>query len=136
MAVKSTSRIPQLKEQLTREVDRLVFRIAHQIRNEAIRLIQQGTKSGRIYVRGGIRHQASAPGEAPATDTGNLVRSIRVDHQPASGRASVVVGAEYGAELEFGTRKMAPRPFLRPAVANVRQKIPELVKSISVKVGK
>ena len=40
--------------------------------------IQRGPNSGRIYEKYRPRrtHQASAPGQAPATDTGNLIGSI------------------------------------------------------------
>ena len=45
------------------------------IRGEAIRSIQTGPKSGRTYEKYNPRrtHKASAPGQAPASDTGNLV---------------------------------------------------------------
>jgi len=130
MALKS--RIPQVRAAITQEMDRFVLRVANSIRNNAVEAIMRGQKSGRMYGN----HRASAPGEAPATDTGALVRSIRVEHTPGTGTARVVVGAEYAAKLEFGTRTIAPRPFLRPAVAKTRRQMPELAKSITIKVGK
>ena len=53
---------------------------AQLIRGEAIKSIQTGPKSGRIYEKYNPRrtHKASAPGQAPASDTGNLVRNIIV----------------------------------------------------------
>lgn len=129
------SKIPQLKQSINQEIDRLVFRVAHQIRNNAVESIQRGTKSGREYRRGSVTHRASAPGESPATDTGALVRSIRVDHQPGSGVADVVAAARYAAFLEFGTRKMAARPFLRPAAEKVKTQLPDLVKKVKITVG-
>ena len=53
------------------------------IRGEAVKSIQTGMKSGRIYEKYNPRrtHRASAPGEAPASDTGNLVRNIRVEQK-------------------------------------------------------
>lgn len=67
-------------------------------------------KSGRIY--GG--HQASAPGESPAIDEGDLSNSIR---QEKIDEASYRVGStdEKAPHLEFGTSRIAPRPFLTPA---------------------
>jgi len=132
----SKSRIPEAQAAIAREMDGLVFRIANSIRNEAVKLVQSGSRSGRTYKRGGVTHQASAPGEPPKTDTGALMRSIRVEHTPGSGTARVVVGAKYAAELEFGTKKMAPRPFLRPAIAKVQSMVAELLKSVSIKVEK
>ena len=76
-----------------------------------------GPKSGRMYKvsRTGKQHQASAPGQAPAIDTGNLVNSIR--HQRVGQEnARTYTNTEYAAHLEFGTAKMAPRPFMTPAM--------------------
>lgn len=99
-------------------VEQVIFRGTESVRNEMIRLIQDTPKSGRIYQRGGVEHQASAPGEPPASDTGNLVNSITTRY---AGEYSgfVTVGAEYGPYLEYGTQKMEPRPFARIALANV-----------------
>lgn len=63
-------------------------------------------------------HVASAPGEPPAIDTGNLANSMA--HQmigPTEGE--VTVGAEYSVELEMGAARIAARPFLGPAVEKV-----------------
>jgi hypothetical protein len=50
------------------------------IRGEAIKSIQSGAKSGVMYQMYNPRreHRASAPGQAPASDTGNLVSKIIV----------------------------------------------------------
>lgn len=74
-----------------------------------------GSKSGRIYNVQGKRHQASAPGEPPARDTGNLARSISVTKQ-GNAHYIIGVGAEYAIPLEFGSGRIAARPFARPAV--------------------
>lgn len=67
-------------------------------------------------------HQASAPGEPPATDIGTLVNNI-IAEKLAPGRSGVGAGkpAFYWKWLEFGTSFMEPRPFVRPAVALARQ---------------
>ena len=53
---------------------------AQQIRGEAIQSIQTGSKSGIVYQKYNPKreHRASAPGESPASDTGNLVSKIIV----------------------------------------------------------
>lgn len=66
-------------------------------------------------------HRASAPGEAPAIDLGNLRGSIFAE-MTSKTTAIVGVGAEYGIYLEYGTRKMAKRPYIRPAVDEVKVK--------------
>jgi hypothetical protein len=79
------------------------------------------TKSGNEYDRGGKVHVASAPGEAPARDTGHLGQSTTfklapVDNNPEK-IASVVVRASYAFALEFGRvdGTIKARPFVRPA---------------------
>lgn len=78
--------------------------------------------SGRVYTRpGGKTHQASAPGEPPTTDTGRLINAIATAIT-ATGLlvTKVAVGVRlaiaYWRDLEFGTVRVAPRPFIRPAV--------------------
>jgi len=113
---------------------------AHRIRNNAIKSIARGTKSGRTYLWRGANpgeepdsfirsslghwfpvkfrakpHKASAPGEAPATDEGELIASIMVDDRKRAIEVGSVAGAPYAEFLETGTRTMKARPFLEPA---------------------
>lgn len=71
--------------------------------------ILNGPKTGIIYKRsGGRTHQASAPGEAPANDTGNLLKSV--EYKARSTELVWGYTAKYGRFLELGTRKMKKRP--------------------------
>lgn len=81
---------------------------------EIKRRIQNGPASGRVYQKYNPRrvHQASAPGQAPMTDTGRLVSSIMLDIRPLT--ATVGSRLAYAAHLEYGTRRMAPRPVWMP----------------------
>lgn len=77
--------------------------------------ILSGSKSGRRYGT----HTSSAPGEAPANWTGELVKSISVQK---NGRTSFVfVAAKYAEFLEFGTSKMRARPFIIPAFLRTKK---------------
>lgn len=58
----------------------------------------------------------SQPGAPPADPSGHLAAAIAVVRTPA-GDVTVKVDTPYAADLEYGTRRMAARPFLRPAVA-------------------
>lgn len=118
VAVKINWRGPQTPA-ITQAVGRGLLAAANIHRNESVRMVQQGPKSGRMYGR----HQASAAGEAPASDTGRLANSILVRHTPGTLTASVVCTAAYGLALEFGTRHMAPRPFMRPPISTKRAEI-------------
>lgn len=95
------------------------------IRADAQKLIQQGPKSGQMYGD----HRASAPGEAPATDTGNLVRSITID-KPTPDAVTITCRAPYAAALELGTDdgRIEERPFMRPAFNRNKDAVVELMK--------
>lgn len=82
-----------------------------------VELSQPGT--GRTYIRRGVVHQASAPGEPPAVDTGRLRGSVHTSATGNEGAVRVGVIAPYAAALEFGApeRSLLPRPYLRPALA-------------------
>ncbi len=80
------------------------------------------SKSGREYRRpSGTVYRASAPGEAPAIRSGNLLRSIR-ESFPDALTGQITIEAPYAEFLEEGTDLMAARPFVRPAVEAVREK--------------
>ena len=65
-------------------------------------------------------HQASSPGEAPATDTGGLITSV---YFKKDGTAAIAGSRlAYAYYLEFGTQKIAPRPSWTPAAEAVQPK--------------
>ena len=74
-----------------------------------------------ISIGGGHGKNPSKPGEPPHLQKGNLVSSI---HTETIGELSamVAVNADYGVFLEYGTSKMAARPFLFPAVKRHTQR--------------
>ena len=100
----------------------IVMATAQNIRTHAIRAIQGGPKTGKAYKKSSPNrtHRASAPGQAPATDTGRLVSSIAADITGLT--AEVSANVQYAAPLEFGTVNMDPRPFLQPALESEREK--------------
>ncbi len=66
------------------------------------------------------RFVPSAPGEPPRKRTGWLQRFTAHEVTREGGGAVVARvgnGLKYARHLELGTRTMAPRPFLRPALA-------------------
>lgn len=58
----------------------------------------------------------SLPGNPPNTQTGTLHKSITRTVAEA-GKVLVGTAVEYGPYLEFGTSRMAPRPWIRRALA-------------------
>lgn len=90
-------------------------------------------KTGRLYPVMGAQHKASAPGEAPANRTGNLIQSIYHDVL-SHNRLEFGETAKYAKYLEDGTKKkgsntflMKPRPHLRPVVEENNYKINEMI---------
>jgi len=69
----------------------------------------------RAHARLGI-HTASAPGQAPATDSGYLASHIPVDVSRRAFTGEVGYFARYGGFLEGGTQYMAARPAWEPAL--------------------
>lgn len=100
-----------------------------EVTNEVRRRLSQPGK-GRTYRRGQVLHRASRPGSPPAVDTGRLRASYtwRVGEDAQGPYVEIGTNVLYAPFLEFGTRKMAPRPHLRPSVNAIRSKITRLIR--------
>lgn len=110
---------PEATRQMAGQASMVIRAMASGIVTEMRRLMSL-PKTGRSYRRGRTAiHIASAPGQAPAVDTGTLTNSINFQMQGEL-QATVTVNAEYAAYLEYGTRHMAARPYARPAIDKVR----------------
>jgi len=127
-------RIERVKQQYVSNAKQLVGIAAGLIRETAVDSILQGPKTGIIYSRGtSAPHQASAAGEAPANDTSYLSKRIFINMDADGLGADVESLAEYSSFLEFGTTKMAARPFMHPAAEANRPKIRRLVQQMKAK---
>lgn len=110
-------------------VGRALFVGGDMIKAEASRSITEGAVSGK-------NHVPSLPGEAPNEDTGHLRTNIEVT-QVAPLRVEVSSNARYAAALEFGTSKMAARPYMGPAARRKRKEVVTVVtKAIDAAVSK
>lgn len=108
-------------EAVVREVGKALFAGAETIAVEAQLSITRGSVSGR-------NHVPSRPGEAPNNDTGVLANNIEAALvEPL--KAEVSSNAPYSVPLEYGTSKMAARPFMRPARDAKRREVVQLVKA-------
>lgn len=135
--VRLISNFAQVEARIAGQIPPAVFRACHAVRNEWEKGLT-GTRKGRRYkvpgtgttgVRGsGTYYTASAAGEAPARRLGDLAKSIRVMPRILPGRAQARVGTdlEYALYLEHGTRHMAPRPSLRPALNRAMPEIEDI----------
>lgn len=59
----------------------------------------------------------SAPGDPPRDPAGHLAGALAVSLDDAHSAVTVVAASPQARFLEYGTRTMAARPFIRPAVA-------------------
>lgn len=69
----------------------------------------------------------SAPGDPPHLVTGELQESI--GYVVVGDGLQLTASAEHGAYLEFGTSKLAARPFLRPTMQEEAGKVLEILAS-------
>lgn len=121
-----------IESQIEREIAKAKIGAGKLVEGEARRSIQTRSDSGRtVKVRGGV-HTISKEGDAPNTDTGTLQRSLQTEIKGSD----VYVGTanDYAPHLEYGTKKMKPRPFLLPALRAKSSDILELLKG-AVKKG-
>lgn len=126
-------------ERMTTEIDKALFASALYVQGVIITKISRGGRSsgaksvkrlssvGNNKFNRSDQQSRSAPGEPPKSDTGRLVGSIRVEHSFLT--ASVGSDVLYAPFLEFGTSKMAERPYLRPSLDESENKIQELIEA-------
>lgn len=93
--------------------------------------IEAGVKAEMSTPKSGVTygdHQASAPGEAPAVDTGAYLNDVRaqVDGQ----RAIVGTNQEQAAILEYGGEAIAARPVWRKVAKQVEEAFIERVRNL------
>lgn len=124
-----------LSKQLGPHVAKAVFRGGRLVQSRVIKRIQKPQGVGQWVTRyqpgqKPYQHLASAPGQSPNSDTGELVRGIQVEI--VSG--DVIVGVESSQDdkalaLEFGTTdgRLKPRPFLIPSLEESRREITQLI---------
>jgi hypothetical protein len=144
----------------TNRVYRALVASAYAIQGRIRQSLQAGGKSGRVYpwkvatkaekpdlwvgpmpngfvlpaVLRPKPHIASAPGQAPATDTGLLVKRWIVEQEKAYREVTVGTTLKYAAYLEYGAlnAKIDPRPSFRPAV---NAEIPYMLARVNAALG-
>lgn len=99
---------------LEQKLDKRVALKAQELRSIIVETLSEAG-TGRVYGN----HQASAPGQPPAVDTGTYRQSWQV-RKRAVGVYAVSTNQARGPALEFGSRTIAPRPHLRPSVEKLK----------------
>lgn len=97
--------------------------------------IRTGAKTGRVYRRyKPFRiHQASAPGQAPAEDLGNLSRSfvaVQTKINQYAYKNTVGSNLSYAAALEYGypDRNLLPRPYMSVALRQLKAEVTDILR--------
>lgn len=107
---------------MTDAVERALFHAGELVQTEAQLSITRGSVSGR-------NHVPSSPGEPPNQDSGVLAGNIETT-RAGKLRVRVTSKAGYSSALEFGTSKMAARPFMRPARDKMRPQVEKLIADV------
>jgi len=122
MPAKLESRLPQISKQVHQALASTTKRAAEDT-TRRLHLAMDDQKHGRIYGA----HQASAPGEPPASESGKLEGSIKVE--PQGDTDHVVYSDDPKAEwLELGTDHIEPRPMWGPVSEIVRSELPQIAR--------
>lgn len=116
-----------VKAKRSKQMVAILYAAGQEIEIAAEKSITEGSVSGK-------NHVPSAPGQPPNADTRfldtNIETEIKANSPPT---VHVTSKAPYSAALEFGTSKMAERPFMRPAAAKVKREIAKRIAKDLVK---
>lgn len=121
-------KLDKITDDLKKEMAAALYIGGLKIDENAKNSIQRETKTGRTYNRGTVAHRASAEGQAPANDTARLVGSFAVSQSANKLAVRIKSGGQskngkivkYAVDLEFGTKNMGARPFMKPALEKSR----------------
>lgn len=107
--------------------------VVNDTRTEAVQGIQRGPATGQQRADGS---RASAPGQYPMSDTGRLANSVEAKLPTASNMTAMVgTNVIYGRYLEFGTSRMAARPWLLPSFNKAKDGVEiKLKKAIEARI--
>lgn len=101
----NTTRLDEIAAQLGVRTDRIVAMAANEVVGNA---------------QASMGESPSQPGDPPGVDTGALRASGHTEHIKENTYAAVF-STDYAEFLEYGTPKMAARPYLGPAVFQMMQ---------------
>lgn len=113
------SLILSIEAALKREVKRQT----NALEKEAVDLVLNSEKTGKVYRRNSVEHKSSAPGEPFASDTGQTIKQFDTEIRDGGLEGLFVARGKNAKRLELGTENMEPRPFARPALSNRKDAI-------------
>lgn len=127
--IKVEDNSPELFGKLEKALSRFVRKGTAHIEGELKTSIAE-PKSGKEYKRkGGKVHQASAPGESPASDSSNYINSIGPPIYENSLESKIGTPLEYPIYLEEGTATIEERPLWERTATEVLPTLDALLAS-------
>ena len=112
----------QFSKDIENQMDKRLKKAGIVVVGETKRLLGVQGNPSKASKMAGARVTHSKPGEPPRWQTKTLRKSIARERAGYL-KEHVGTNVEYAAWLELGTNKMAPRPYLRPALAISQKKI-------------
>jgi len=123
-----TAALENMTPEIERQVSMGVKEAGEELRMDIIKRYNRGPASGRTYQKYNPRrtHKASAPGQAPMTDTGRLANGTRTKN---AGHLAVEVFnlVRYASILEYGSRRIKARPAWVPATEKMRARFVKIL---------
>ena len=104
-------------------IKQLIYKATSSVEKDVKLGINTGPASGK---RRRDDSRASAPGEYPMADKGELAGKVSFDIRGNTG--IVTSSAKYSKHLEYGTQKMKARPFMFPSLEKNRARILKMFK--------
>lgn len=161
MIAKMKKRTEHAADSVKNSILKVVAEGANDIRNDIISSMATTPRQANFYLRGKskrvrdagtgkmrrARHFPSMPFNPPAIDSGQLVRSIMWKADGNKVEVGVIGGTKamgkdgksYAIHLEFGTKFMEKRPFLKPAVdahiQDIKRKVEEKTRNELTIIG-
>jgi phage gpG-like protein len=115
---------PEAKRRIEHEMSNRMAVACRLVMNHAKELLSVSGTGGTPGSKRNYGSNPSAPGEPPHKQYGRLRASVATEVEGMRGRVGTNV--DYGRYLEQGTRKMAPRPWLKRSLDETKADIRRL----------
>lgn len=122
---------PDLARKVRRKAGKVIAKVTEDATADYKGRITDNTgKSGAVYtLRNGAEHQASAPGESPANQYGDLAANITFEVDEDNLVGTIQAFKNYAPVLELGGENVEARPALRPALEVIEKVLPDALEA-------
>lgn len=128
--VEFTERFGEVAKKIAKTSEDRMLEAVFEVRNTVLETLS-GTRTGRVYrVPGTMKeYTASSPGQPPAVQLGDLKKSVKGGVEKEGKDVVGFVGSELpkASMLEYGTSRMAARPWLRLSFEKSLDKVKEIM---------